>query len=128
MSRDIAGGEHGPRRVRYIEAWLLWDRADISPVPPVVSSCSVGFCVRVQLLILESEASSLVVMTRSLISSSCLDALQKLGVFCVRQDLSDLISAHIFILSSHSQTAVYVDEPFQSSFASACYYCILTLN
>ena len=85
MSRDIAGGEHGPRRERYTEAWLLWDRAYIGPVPPVVSSCSVGFCVRVQLLFL---ASSLVVMTRSLISSSCLDALQKLGVFCLRQDLT----------------------------------------
>jgi len=37
MSRDVAGGEHGPRRERYTEAWLLWDRADISPAPPVVS-------------------------------------------------------------------------------------------
>ena len=26
MSRDVAGGEHGPRRERYTDAWLLWDR------------------------------------------------------------------------------------------------------
>jgi len=25
MSRDAAGGEHGPRRERYTEVWLLWD-------------------------------------------------------------------------------------------------------
>ena len=37
MSRDVAGGEHGPRRQRYTEAWFLWDRADISRAPPVVS-------------------------------------------------------------------------------------------
>ena len=37
MSRDVAGGEHGPRRQRYTEAWFLWDRADISRAPLVVS-------------------------------------------------------------------------------------------
>ena len=37
MSRDVAGGEHGPRRQRYTEAWFLWDRADISRALPVVS-------------------------------------------------------------------------------------------
>ena len=37
MSRYVAGGEYGPRRERFTEAWFLWDRANISCAPPVVS-------------------------------------------------------------------------------------------
>jgi hypothetical protein len=38
MSRYVAGGEYGPRRERFTEAWFLWDRANISCAFPVVSS------------------------------------------------------------------------------------------
>ena len=37
MSRHVAGGEEGPRRERYTEAWFLWDKADSVSLGPIAS-------------------------------------------------------------------------------------------